>query len=81
MNDFFVEQNYILEHSDRIGNIPITIVQGRHDLIVPIKSAWKLYKQLSNCEMFIIENGAHSDSSVMTLKKLKEVANKHLEYM
>lgn len=80
INDFFIEKDYIEEHAEHIKDIPITIVQGRHDLIVPIKSAWQLSQILPKCELFISELGGHSDTSEMTAKKLKEVAKKHLKY-
>ena len=80
MNDFFIEADYIEKHIDKIMNIPITIVQGRHDLIVPIKSAWRLSQLLSKCDFYISELGGHSDTSEITAVKLKEVANQHLKF-
>lgn len=80
MNDFFIEADYIEKHVDKIMNIPITIVQGRHDLIVPIKSAWRLSQLLSKCDFYISELGGHSDTSEITAVKLKEVANQHLKF-
>lgn len=80
INDFFLEEGYIEKHIAHISHIPITIVQGRHDLIVPIKSAWKVSQLHPNCELFISELDAHSDTSEETSNKLLEVAKQHLKY-
>lgn len=80
INDFFIEKGYIEKNVDKIKNIPITIVQGRHDLIVPIKSAWQLSQLLPKCELFISELSGHSDTSEVTAKKLKEVVKQHFKY-
>lgn len=80
INDFFIEKDFIERHVDQIRDIPITIVQGRHDLIVPIKSAWRLSQLLPKCNLFISELDGHSDTSQTTAKKLKEVAKHHLKY-
>lgn len=80
MNDFFIEAGYIENHIDRIMDKPITIVHGRHDLIVPIKSAWQLSRLLPKCELIISELNGHSDSSKTTSEILKEVAKQHLKY-
>ena len=45
-----------------IKNIPTIIIQGRYDLICPPKSAFLLAKNMSNCELKIIENSGHSMS-------------------
>ena len=80
MNDFFIEEGYIEKHIARISHIPLTIVQGRHDLIVPIKSAWRICKLHSCCELFVSELDGHSDTSEETSKRLSKVTTQHLEY-
>ena len=42
--------------------IPTIIIQGRYDLICPPKAAYLLAKNMSNCEIKIIENSGHSAS-------------------
>ena len=41
---WFEEDNHILNRVDIIRHIPATIVQGRYDLITPMKTAWELHK-------------------------------------
>ena len=51
-----------MENIKIIKNIPTIIIQGRYDLICPPKSAFLLAKNMSNCELKIIENSGHSMS-------------------
>lgn len=80
INDFFIEKEYIEKNIGKIANIPVSIVQGRHDLIVPIKSAWRLSKLLPHGEIYISELGGHSDISESTAEILKRVTEQHLHY-
>ena len=38
-NNIFLPENYLLDNIDRIRNIPTFIVQGRYDLVCPVRSA------------------------------------------
>ena len=61
VNRFFMPtDNYILENAARIAEIPCRIVQGRHDMICPVRSAWDLQKALPKSELTIVPLGAHS---------------------
>jgi proline iminopeptidase len=60
-NKFFMKsKNYILDNCTKIANIPCRIVQGRHDIICPMISAWDLQKALEKSELRIVPDGAHS---------------------
>ncbi len=72
VNDFFVDDDEILKNIYRLNNIPVWIVQGRHDLICPLFSAWQLATSLKKCTFTISEMGAHSDFSGNTLELLKK---------
>ena len=61
-NNFFLKKNEIISNIKIIKNIPTIIIQGRYDLICPPKSAFLLAKNMSNCELKIIENSGHSAS-------------------
>jgi proline iminopeptidase len=61
VNGFFMPTgNYILENAARIAQIPCRIVQGRHDMICPVRSAWDLHKALPKSVLTIVPLGAHS---------------------
>ena len=61
-NNFFLKNNEIIKNIKKIKKIPTIIIQGRYDLICPPKSAFFLAKNMSNCELKIIENSGHSAS-------------------
>ena len=61
-NNIFLEDNFILNNIQEIENIPVTIVQGRYDIVCPVRSAWDLNKKLKNSELIIVDNAGHSMS-------------------
>ena len=61
-NNFFLKNNEIISKIKKIKKIPTIIIQGRYDLICPPKAAYLLAKNMSNCEIKIIENSGHSAS-------------------
>ena len=61
LHGFFMKSdNFILENADRIKAIPCRIVQGRYDVICPMRSAWDLHLALPNSDLRIVADGSHS---------------------
>ena len=52
--------NYLLENTDKIRDIPCRIVQGRYDVICPMVSAWDLHKALPKYDLRIVPDGSRS---------------------
>ena len=75
INKIFLEDNFILNNIDKINEIPIKIVQGRYDIVCPLRSAWDLNKKLKNSELHIINNAGHSMSEEGITQKLLEIIN------
>ena len=59
---FFERENLLLENIDRIRHLPAVIVQGRYDVVCPMKSAWELHKAWQEAELIIIPDAGHSVS-------------------
>lgn len=59
---FFERENLLLENIDLIRHIPGVIVQGRYDVVCPMKSAWELHKAWSEAEFVVIPDAGHSVS-------------------
>ncbi len=60
-NKFFLKSpDQLLENCSLIREIPCRIVQGRYDVICPVKSAWDLHRALPKSELRIVATGAHS---------------------
>ena len=59
-NAFFPTDNYLIENVGKIRHIPATIVQGRYDVVCPIKSAWELHKAWPEADFRVVPDAGHS---------------------
>ena len=75
INNIFLEDNYILKNITKIKNIPVSIVQGRYDIVCPMRSAWDLKQSLSSSKLYVIDNAGHSMKEIGISKKLIELTN------
>ena len=75
INNIFLEENYILNNINKIKNIPVNIVQGRYDIVCPMRSAWDLNKSLTSSKLYVIDNAGHSMKEIGITKKLIELTN------
>jgi len=62
INSIFLEENFILNNIELIENIPTTIIQGRYDVVCPMRSAWDLQRKLKNSTLKIVPDSGHSMS-------------------
>lgn len=65
----FIPDNYILNKAHRLSHIPISIVQGKYDLICPPIYAYLLHKKLKNSTLHFVTAG-HAASEKEIEKKL-----------
>lgn len=75
-NSFFKTNNWLLENIDKIKHIPAVIVQGRYDIVCPIRSAWDLHKKWPEADLKIIPDAGHSVSETGTRSALIEATQK-----
>ncbi len=75
INNIFLEENYILKNISNIVNIPISIVQGRYDIVCPMRSAWDLKKALPSANLYVIESAGHSMKETGITQKLVYLTN------
>lgn len=59
-NSFFETENYLLEHIDRIRDIPSVIVHGRYDMVCPFMSAWDLHRAWPEATLRVIADAGHA---------------------
>jgi proline iminopeptidase len=59
-HDSFLEENQILRDADRLEGIPGIIVQGRYDVVCPMRSAWELQQAWPDSQLQIIPDAGHS---------------------
>jgi len=76
---FFSSPTELIDNAGIIRNskIPVTIVQGRYDVVCPAKTAWDLYKQLPNAEFHFVDDAGHSAKEDGIQKKLVEACDKY----
>lgn len=67
---FFETDAQLLRDVDRIRRIPAVIVQGRYDVVCPMRSAWELHRAWPEAELRIVADAGHSAFEAGTLHEL-----------
>lgn len=57
---FFDQDDQLLANIGRIRHIPAHIVQGRYDVVCPMRSAWDLHRAWPEATLTIIPDAGHS---------------------
>ncbi len=70
----FLEEGQLFRDVDRIKDIPITIVNGRYDVICPPITAYRLHQLLPQSKLVIVEAAGHSIPAEVTVQAIKDVA-------
>ena len=75
VNGFFVKNDQLLREARKLADIPVTIINGRYDMICPPVTAWRLHQQLPKSKLIIVEEAGHSESEPgITMALLAAVA-------
>ena len=61
-NNFFMDDNEILNNASKLKNIPGYIIQGRYDLICPPVNAYNLSQKWTSSKLTIVNTAGHSSS-------------------
>ena len=57
---FFEVDGQLLRDAHRLRGIPATIVQGRYDVVCPLRSAWDLHCAWPEADLRIVADAGHS---------------------
>ncbi|MFT4569983.1 MAG: proline iminopeptidase [Hyphomicrobiaceae bacterium] len=57
---FFEHDDELLRGIDRIREIPAVIVQGRYDVVCPMRSAWDLHQAWPEAKLVVVGDAGHS---------------------
>ena len=57
---FFERDDQLLVDAHKLKNIPAVIVQGRYDIVCPMRSAWDLHRAWPEDDLKIIGDAGHS---------------------
>lgn len=71
-NAFFLEEGQLLRDAHRLKDIPITIINGRYDMLCPPIGAWRLHQKLPKSKLIIVEEAGHSEGEEGTTRALVE---------
>lgn len=74
-NKGFMEDGQLLRDVGRIRHIPTTIVQGRYDVVCPIRSAWDLHRAFPEAKLVISPTSGHSAFEVENRSALIEATD------
>ena len=57
---WFDTENQLIENIDKIRSIPAVIVQGRYDVVCPMKTAWELSEAWPEAELIVAPGSGHT---------------------
>ena len=73
---FFEHDDQLLRNVDRVRNIPTVIVQGRYDVVCPLRSAWDLHRAWPEADLHIVQDAGHSAFEPGILHQLLEATDR-----
>jgi proline iminopeptidase len=73
---FFRRDGQLLDELPRIRKIPAVIVQGRYDVICPMRNAWDLHRAWPEAELRIVADAGHSAFESGTTRELVRATNR-----
>ena len=71
-NGCFLEEGQLLRDAHKLRHIPVTIINGRYDMLCPPVTAYRLHKRLPESKLIIVEEAGHSEGEPGTTRALVE---------
>jgi len=62
-NAHFLADGDLLEHADRIADIPLVMINGQLDISGPLDTAWSLHQALPASELVVIADEGHGGAA------------------
>ena len=73
---FFDRDDQIIANIDAIRHLPAVIVQGRYDVVTPMRTAWELHQAWPESELVVIQDAGHAASEPGIIDGLVRATNK-----
>lgn len=73
---FFERDDQIIANLDRVRHIPAVIVQGRYDIVTPMKTAWEMHRAWPEANLQIIQDAGHAASEPGIIDALLRATNR-----
>jgi proline iminopeptidase len=74
---FFETDDQLLRDVSKIRHLPCTIIQGRYDIVCPMRSAWDLHRAWPESELIIVPDAGHSAYEFGNAKALVATTDKY----
>ncbi len=73
---FFETPNQLIDQAERLRGMPGVIVQGRYDVVCPMKTAWELHQAWPEAEFIIVPDAGHSATETGIVHALVEASDR-----
>ncbi|WP_458072475.1 prolyl aminopeptidase [Rhodanobacter sp. BL-MT-08] len=73
---FLEHDDQLLRNVERIRHIPAVIVQGRYDVVCPMRSAWDLHRAWPEADLKIVQDAGHSAFEPGIMHELLEATDR-----
>jgi len=73
---FFDRDDELLANIGKIRHIPTVIVQGRYDVVCPMRSAWDLHRAFPEAELTVVPDAGHAALEPGNARALVDATNK-----
>ncbi|MEO0880275.1 MAG: prolyl aminopeptidase [Pseudomonadota bacterium] len=73
---FFDRDDQIIANIDKVRRIPGVIVQGRYDVVTPMKTAWELHKAWPEADFVVVGDAGHAASEPGIIDALVRATNR-----
>jgi proline iminopeptidase len=68
----FLDEGQLIRDAGRLAAVSGTIVQGRHDVVTPMQTAWQLSRAWPGSELLLIPDAGHASSEPSITHQLLE---------
>ncbi|NEQ47327.1 MAG: prolyl aminopeptidase [Leptolyngbya sp. SIOISBB] len=73
---FFATPNQLIDQAERLRSIPGVIVQGRYDVVCPMKTAWELHQAWPEADFIVVPDAGHSATEAGIVHALVEASDR-----
>lgn len=80
-NQSFIDNNYILEHIEKIAHLPATLIHGRYDMVCQPINAFELSRAWPNAALQILPQAGHSGFETQTIDAFCQATDNMAAYI
>ncbi|MBM7367044.1 prolyl aminopeptidase [Gordonia hydrophobica] len=76
VNHGFLDDGQLLANIETIAHIPAVIVQGRYDVVCPMRSAWDLHRAWPSAHLNVVDDAGHASFEAGIVHHLVEATDR-----